>query len=165
MKSTSSTKDGLKQETQVDANGFEALLAKVGAAGALKPTAKQGVAEFLLLQVKDEDIAGVQMNLAQAIEAIMNTRGAILSVCGSFVLACFGFPFEELTEARDYRYQSATRLVQSLGSSVRVVHGSRSAKADFVGTPHYTSYGPILTDFGSALAILLSMSFGAQREV
>ena len=144
---------------------FETLVARGIGHGLSPPAITNGTVEFLVLQVKDENVALIQAYLARAIDIVLSAHGTVVSVYGSFVLASFGFPFEELADASDYRRQAATELGKDLGSSARLLHGSIDATAGFVGTPHYTLYGPILTGFGRILETLLSLAFGEEREV
>ena len=125
---------------------------------------KRGVLEFVLVQVKDDDASLLPERLKSVIELVLETRGAIISVCGSIVFASFGFPFGEPEEGPHCRTRCVEAIATRLGDSARVLHGATETTVGLVGTPEYQIYGPIMNDFSDKIRTLLALNFGDRKQ-
>ena len=131
----------------------------------LRPDLQQAVIPYIILQVRDDDLARVGRFLDQASEAVLDAGGAIMSVMSSVVAVAFGIPVRVPDdEGIAQRDQAITRLRSDLGPNVRAVFGCADGLYGNVGTRRM-SYQVLIPDFSVPLERLLRLEFGASAEL
>ena len=131
----------------------------------LRPNLQPAMIPYIILQVRDDDLARVGGLLDQAFEAVMDADGAIMSVMSSVVTAAFGMPVRVPDdEAIAQRDKAMARLRGDLGPNVRTVFGCADGLYGGVGTRRM-SYQALIPDFSTPLERLLRLEFGASAEL
>ncbi len=129
------------------------------------PTPRQATIPYIILQVRDDDLAQASGYLGKAFEAVLDSNGAIMSVMSSVVAATFGIPIRDPHSGSiDQRNQAVARLLRDLGPNVRVVSGRADGLFGTVGGPRRFDFAALIPDFGRSLESLLRLDFGHSAE-
>jgi hypothetical protein len=142
----------------------EVIEALVSTPDALLPELQQAAIPYIILQVRDDDLAQVPDYLDRASGAVLDAGGTILSVMSSVMAVAFGIPVRapEL-DGVARRDQAVARLRSDLGSNVRAIFGRADGLYGTIGTQRMT-YGALLPGFGGSLERLLRLEFGSLAE-
>ena len=132
----------------------------------LLPNLEPAMIPYIILQVRDDDMAQVPACLEKAFEATLSAGGTIVSVMSSVVMVVFGIPIrvpdDESIAQRD---QAVAFLRDGLGPNVRAVFGRADGLYGNVGSAQRLSYGALFPRFSGSLVRLLGLEFGESAEV
>lgn len=145
----------------------ELLDAAVAEFGPESHPPKPWLCTYILLQVRDVNLAEVSGLLDSAVE-ILSQRGAFVSdLMSSLLIATFGLPLvdEDQDKARSQQAKAVARLVTELGPNIRLVYGTAAGLAGNVGASQHMNFGILLPDIASKLSVLTTLGFGKAVEV
>ena len=132
----------------------------------LLPALEQAMIPYIILQVRDDDLARVPGCLEKAFEATLSAGGTIVSVMSSVVMVVFGIPIripdDQSIAQRD---QAVALLGGGLGADVRMVFGRADGQYGNVGSAQRLSYGALVPHFARSLERLLGLEFGESAAV
>lgn len=127
------------------------------------PRLQQATIPYIILQVRDDDLAQVPDYLDRASDAVLEAGGTILSIMSSVVAVAFGLPVRSTDDGIVQRDQAVARPRSDLGSSVRAIFGHAGGLYGAMGRQRMT-YGALLPGFGGRLERLLRLEFGTLTE-
>jgi hypothetical protein len=127
---------------------------------------------FILLQVRDDDLAQASSDLATAIDSIVAHEGVVTEFMSSCILAVFSHPLIAGHDAKPVqgevaREKAAAQLLASLGERVRLVCGDAEGLvgAIGIGSRWRLRHGCLVQKFATHLSTLLALGFGERTNV
>jgi hypothetical protein len=122
--------------------------------------------DFLVLQVRDDVLEDVPKLLESPFRIVMDFDGTIWSVMSSVVNVVFGIPVGDgKDDHADRCARAAARLVEELGSNVRVVFGTAKGLHGAMGSEQRLVYGAVVPNFASILERLIKLEFGRLTRI
>jgi hypothetical protein len=130
------------------------------------PSLQQAMIPYIILQVRDDDLAQVPVYMEKAFEVTLDAGGVIMSIMSSVVAVVYGIPVRiPDDESIAQRNQTLVRLGRDLGPNVRTVFGRASCLYGNGGSARRMNYGALIPDFSGSLETLLALEFGNSAEI
>ena len=131
----------------------------------LAPPLERAAIGFALLQVRDDDLAGLPARLGRAVDAA-GAGGGMMNIMAPFVLVTFGYPKNlAVADLRLQRTEAVTMLLRDCGREIRIVSGETEALCGPLGSAQRFYCGVAIPALSRAMQKLMTLEFGAAAEV
>jgi hypothetical protein len=128
---------------------------QLGSAG---PPSQWETVDYVLFQIRDDNLEDIQMNLPAALDFIVDCDGLVESIMSSVVCAVF-------KDGPKSRERPVETLLNKLGTNVRAVYGRGEFLRGNIGSAKRFTYGTTFTQFDKMLEVLLRLEFGSSEEI
>jgi hypothetical protein len=136
-------------------------LLEKGSAGLLSTNPKPARICFIVLQVRDDDLALAASDLAIAANTLIEQGGFVMERMGSCIFAIFGHPVGAGPgQDQIQRDKSASLLMANLGESIRLLCGDVDGLVGNIGSQQQFHYGCLMPQFDKYLSVLFALEFG-----
>jgi len=163
----SSSKDKKRKELKelfsdyVSKETIEGVIAGRDAEGELK----KGNINYIIMQVRGDEIKSVPAFISRATDIIMSVNGIVSCIFSSLLVATLGFPFRRSQDVSGTCEQVVNYLKNDLRENIRAVYGSAEGLYGNLGSPRYMHFGPLLPAIEEKLGILFTLRFGESRQI
>jgi hypothetical protein len=90
---------------------------------------------FILIQIKDDDLSGLEHSVTSVCDIILRREFMVDSVISSLIVATVGFPMKEIENPLQNCKQLAEELVRNHRGKLKVLYGSLAGKFGTFGHP------------------------------
>ena len=125
-----------------------------------KPLPQNGNITYLIVQMKDDTVAKTSSIIKKVIKIIMKNDGFAACYLSSFVIATFGFPFNDDEDAYTLCKNTCEMLINDLKSEIKILYGVDEGIFDDWGEADLAVYGPIISNVSEKIDMLLKLDFG-----
>ncbi len=133
--------------------------------GLLAPPLERAAIGFALLQVRDDDLAGLPARMGRAVE-VAGAGGGMMDIMAPFVLITFGYPRNlAVADLRLQRKESVAMLLRDFGHEIRIVSGETEALCGPLGSAQRFYWGTAIPALSRAMQKLMTLEFGAAAEM
>lgn len=127
---------------------------------------KNATIYFAIVQIKDDDVEALTQSVSFIVDLLLDHQGMMISAVPPFVIATFGEPFADNEAGKNSGEKAVEALLSSsVGSSVRVVHGTRKGSFGSVGSARFMNFSPVIPQLGDVFRTLFELKLGASKRV
>lgn len=125
---------------------------------------EEGLITYIIIQIKEFSYPKNIELISDIVEIISKNNGFISNILPCFVLATFGFPFEDNTGIPSCE-KTVSDIIEKFTIKIKIVYGSEHGVYMNVGTTKIISFIPLIPNFSQKIDFLLRLKFGKIREI
>ena len=122
------------------------------------------IIHLLLVQVKDDNLDGVEPLITSASEILMQKDFAIQCVTSSLIVAFLGFPSKEPENPVEICRQTIRELTDNHRGKLKVLYANVPGRIGGYGHPKRVTFGPLVPRFDLILKQLVGLNYGEFGE-
>jgi hypothetical protein len=120
--------------------------------------------QYIVVQVHEQSEELIAGQIGRVADLFLTHNATLGDICSSIVTGYYGIPNGSADGLRN-RLALVRSIVESERQKVRIVHGQCLGVAGLLETKSLCKYGVIISDFSNVLSHLLSIPFGATKEI